>query len=194
MKKKIIVIVSYVVVLLGVVAFAYEEYGTIQAELAPHFKIFVNGTQTTFKDANGKEVVPVVIDGTTYLPVRAVSENADFKVEWDGETNTIWLERPDSQLMVHLQSIAYDSQNNVYIISGKRAKPTGERWQSAANVYEYLEDIDIKLKPTDTVRGLNGEPMVMEALYEFYKLDDTWKFYIGSIYYYADSKGFWIDD
>lgn len=56
-----------------------------------NIKITLNGSQLTPKDANGKVVEPFIVDGTTYLPVRAVSEALGLDVNWDGSTNTVAL-------------------------------------------------------------------------------------------------------
>ena len=54
-------------------------------------KVTLNGKEITPKDANGKVVEPFIIDGTTYLPVRAVASALGLDVNWDGETNTVKL-------------------------------------------------------------------------------------------------------
>lgn len=54
-------------------------------------KITLNGNTVTPKDANGNVVEPFIIDGTTYLPVRAVSNALGLYVEWDGNTKTVML-------------------------------------------------------------------------------------------------------
>ncbi|WP_394970173.1 copper amine oxidase N-terminal domain-containing protein [Candidatus Allofournierella merdipullorum] len=56
-----------------------------------NIKIELDGQQITPTDANGKAVEPFAVDGTTYLPVRAVSEALGVDVEWDGNTNTVLL-------------------------------------------------------------------------------------------------------
>ena len=43
------------------------------------------------KDANGNTVEPFIIDGTTYLPVRAVSNALGLNVGWDDATSTVSL-------------------------------------------------------------------------------------------------------
>lgn len=50
--------------------------------------ITVNGQKIQPKDANGNAVEPFALDGTTYLPVRAVAEALNMNVEWDSGTNT----------------------------------------------------------------------------------------------------------
>lgn len=54
-------------------------------------KIKINGKEIEPKDANGNTVEPFTISGTTYLPVRAVSEALDKKVGWNGETKTVFI-------------------------------------------------------------------------------------------------------
>ncbi|MEA4895788.1 MAG: stalk domain-containing protein [Oscillospiraceae bacterium] len=54
-------------------------------------KITLNGSAVTPKDAAGNVVEPFIIDGTTYLPVRAVANVLGIGVGWDGVTNTVQL-------------------------------------------------------------------------------------------------------
>lgn len=56
-----------------------------------NIKIELNGKQITPTDANGNIVEPFAISGTTYLPVRAVSNALGLQVGWDGTTNTVQL-------------------------------------------------------------------------------------------------------
>lgn len=65
---------------------------TKTAQLAyNNIKITLNGNAVTPKDANGNVVEPFIIDGTTYLPVRAVASALSVNVGWDGNTNTVVL-------------------------------------------------------------------------------------------------------
>lgn len=54
-------------------------------------KIVINGTLIEPKDVNGKVVNPFLIDGTTYVPVRAITEALGKEIAWDGETRTIFI-------------------------------------------------------------------------------------------------------
>lgn len=56
-----------------------------------NIKITLDGKQADPKDANGKTVEPFIIDGTVYLPVRAVSEILGFNVDWDDVNKTVIL-------------------------------------------------------------------------------------------------------
>lgn len=51
-------------------------------------KITLNGGAVTPKDANGNTVEPFIIDGTTYLPLRAISNALGLGVTWDATTKT----------------------------------------------------------------------------------------------------------
>lgn len=53
--------------------------------------LVVNGVQVTPKDANGKVVDPFIVDGTTYLPVRAVASALGEDVGWEGSTRTVYI-------------------------------------------------------------------------------------------------------
>ena len=56
-----------------------------------NIKITLNGEEIEPKDVNGNKVEPFIIDGTTYLPVRAIANALGIEVDWDGETNTVIL-------------------------------------------------------------------------------------------------------
>ncbi len=51
--------------------------------------IYINGTKITPKDGNGKVVEPFTVNGTTYLPVRAICEALGKTVTWDGSTISV---------------------------------------------------------------------------------------------------------
>ena len=56
-----------------------------------NIKIFINGNELYPVDADGNYVEPFIIEGTTYLPVRAISNAFGKNVEWDGETQSIYI-------------------------------------------------------------------------------------------------------
>jgi len=56
-----------------------------------NIKISLNGKQLQPKDADGNYVEPFIINGTTYLPVRAVANALGINVGWDSNTNTVVL-------------------------------------------------------------------------------------------------------
>lgn len=75
---------------------------TISAYLNYGVTIKYNGEEQMLKDAGGNRVYPITYNGTTYLPVRAVSNMLGVNVEWDGATQTVVLgEKPDGTDLIN---------------------------------------------------------------------------------------------
>ena len=60
-------------------------------QLRPDMTILIDGESRTFTDVNGKTVHPLLYNGSTYLPLRAIGGIMGKQVEWDGETKTVKL-------------------------------------------------------------------------------------------------------
>jgi hypothetical protein len=86
-----IIVMAMIVALPGYALAAYQKTATLDYA---GIKITLNGNTITPTDANGSVVEPFAIDGTTYLPVRAVAGALGLGVEWDGQTKTVILSRP----------------------------------------------------------------------------------------------------
>ena len=54
-------------------------------------RIVVDGTEITPCDASGAPVEPFIMDGTTYLPVRAIAGALGLDVSWNGSLNAVVL-------------------------------------------------------------------------------------------------------
>lgn len=78
--------------------FADTLVSTIQAELHKDLTIIVDGEKQAFEDANGATVYPIMYNGTTYLPVRAIGNLMGKNVGWDEATQTITLKAPTYDL------------------------------------------------------------------------------------------------
>jgi len=63
----------------------------INANLNKDIKIYYNNKVQSFTDANGVVVYPISYNGTTYLPVRAISNLFGAAISWDGTTKTVVL-------------------------------------------------------------------------------------------------------
>ena len=57
-------------------------------------KVTMNGEPLVPKDVTGKDVEPFIMEGSTYLPLRAVAEALGLNVEWDATTETAVLTTP----------------------------------------------------------------------------------------------------
>ena len=89
-KKVMVVLIGVVLFLSGGVVFSQSTQRTIQAHY-PGITIYVNDQAIQPKDANGKVVEPFIVDGTTYLPVRAIGNALGCEVDWKPETNSVYL-------------------------------------------------------------------------------------------------------
>jgi hypothetical protein len=78
--------------LFGAAATAFASVGTypLMASFAS-IRIFVDGKQVDPRDAGGASVEPFIINGTTYLPVRAVAEALGMEVSWDNAAKSVYI-------------------------------------------------------------------------------------------------------
>ena len=62
-----------------------------------NIKIYIDGGEVVPKDVNGNVVEPFTMNGTTYLPVRAISNAFEKDVEWDGATQSVYIGKKDQK-------------------------------------------------------------------------------------------------
>lgn len=55
-------------------------------------RVILNQQETVFYDVNGTEVAPILKEGTTYFPLRGVSENLGLAVNWDSQQHAVLIE------------------------------------------------------------------------------------------------------
>ena len=81
-------IIFLVAMMFGAPVLAQNISKTIQVQYRD-IMIYVDGNLIIPKDAEGTVVEPFIYEGTTYLPVRAISEALGKTVEWDGPSNSV---------------------------------------------------------------------------------------------------------
>lgn len=93
MKKRWIITAAGLlcVVNMAVGAAAGSVIQDIRAQLRPDFTIEIDGEVKHFKNAQGESVYPILYDGTTYLPIRAIGEIMDKTVYWYEDAKRIEL-------------------------------------------------------------------------------------------------------
>lgn len=63
-------------------------YNTFTATERPDFNIVMDGELQKLKDGNGNDIHPVIINGSTYLPLKATASLFGKSVSWDSATGT----------------------------------------------------------------------------------------------------------
>lgn len=94
MKKKFLAVLLAVCALCSLALPASASERVLKATYAG-IKITLDGEVVTPMDANGKLVEPFAVDGTTYLPIRAVANALGLGVGWDQATKTVKLNRSE---------------------------------------------------------------------------------------------------
>jgi len=80
-------VISTLVILGGI---AYATTGSEMIEVFyNNIKVYKDNILCDLKDSNGTTVEPFIYNGSTYVPLRAISEALGVKVDWDGDTQTI---------------------------------------------------------------------------------------------------------
>lgn len=83
--KKIACALTAAFMLSGMVAGASYN---VNATLNPDVNVNIDGINRTFYNAQGQEVFPIIYNGSTYLPIRAIGEIMNKNVNWDSTTQT----------------------------------------------------------------------------------------------------------
>jgi hypothetical protein len=94
-------------------------------------KIALNGRILELKDANGNKVTPVVYNGTTYLPVRALANAFGKDVNYDSVANTVNITdkvvvKPEPEPIVTKKEPEKENQISTVSISNKEYITIGQ--------------------------------------------------------------------
>ncbi len=93
MKQKTLLLILAAIIIAG----SAHAVTNITAQLRPDYIIEVDGETQIFYNAQGVVVQPILYEGTTYLPVRAIGELMGKEVHWDGSSRTVSLLQPGTQ-------------------------------------------------------------------------------------------------
>ena len=100
------VLTTVLVLGMAVSALALSNPETIQCFMGG-IKIFIDGQLQVPTDVNGNVVEPIIYNGTTYLPVRALTGMlTDKSVEWDSDTESVYIGlKPGKGEVIQLQDL-----------------------------------------------------------------------------------------
>lgn len=121
----------------------------IEAELRPDFNIIINNKMQTFKNVNGDIVDPILYNGTTYLPIRAIGEAFGKEVSWYEDHNLIVLRDQPKKII--------ESANDLPGAKiGAQAGTLGDLYLSVSDYEEHGSTIDIFSKGADAIDALKN--------------------------------------
>lgn len=129
------------------------------------------GADLELTDATGATVEPILYNGTTYLPVRAVSEAAGLEVDWIAETSTVALNGT---------SVTYLDEMSCLFESSKEE---GSTFNSKSNVLGFDRALYVK-----SLAGYDYDSMGdSEVTSLYYTLDGNYKTFATAIDSHGDN-------
>ena len=63
----------------------------VSVQVRRDFTIVIDGKEQTFRTSSGKVIYPLLYEGSTYLPLRAIGQIMGKAVDWDSDTKTVTL-------------------------------------------------------------------------------------------------------
>lgn len=130
----------------------------ITATLRPDITVKVDGESQTLYDKNGDVVYPLMYNGSTYLPIRAISTLLDQDVVWDSKTQTVSLSDKTDTAPEDLTYSALNKRINKlesrYVSLSDDVKATAKAGTYAENLTIYHAFHDRHLDLTDTLKSL----------------------------------------
>ena len=77
---------------------AYAAMASKNIDVYTGVRIFVDGKELLPIDVDGNDVEAFIYEGTTYVPLRAVSEALDSYVSWNKDTKTVYINSDNSDV------------------------------------------------------------------------------------------------
>jgi hypothetical protein len=137
-----------------------------------NIKLVVDGAGFVPKDVNGGIVEPFIHNGTTYLPVRAVSQALNRVVAWDGETDTVYIDSTDidvthGKAIIWYADLNHDGTDDRIIVE---IPPTSTFMVTPVNINIFNGDSDIMIFETQAHYAHAG----WDGFYLYYENDNAY--------------------
>ena len=113
----------------------------VWVQVRDDFTIVIDGKEQTFKTSAGKNIYPLLYDGSTYLPLRAIGQIMNKEVAWDNATKTVTL-TSDGYTVTDADSFAGNGKDTVTDADSFDSTTTGIGMERAKEI--ALEDAGLK--------------------------------------------------
>lgn len=175
------------------------EQSTITVYSKPDVKIMFDFEIQAFEDANKRVVYPIIYNGSTYLPVRAVSKLMGASIEWNSKTQTIGITKeiiiPEikSEATIALtelfnQGVELYNQSTAKISTLKGTNDPlvlGKLAKEVSQDYKMTQENGNAIKAMDKSNYTDSEKAAHEKLQAFLELAEYYTLVLENISYMA---------
>lgn len=178
-----------------------EKLSTVIAYVKPNLTVMFDFEVQHFLDAKGESLYPIIYNGSTYLPLKAVSLLMGEPVEWDNDTKTIKIGDNTSQVkkeetratVLQLKQEfetaieTYDQATSKIINIKKTKEPEAlNLLLNSINEDVVLSADQLKeIKEMDTKNYTKEELAAHQALYDFVEMSQYYLLVLENIAYMA---------
>ncbi len=129
-----------------------------------NIKIYFNSEEIEFKNANGAVVKPFIDNGTTYVPLRGLSETLGCQVEWDSKNFIVYIwdkeVPPGGTPLNNMKPLEVDGIDFYDELEGERLELNGAQYSNAMAAFwsgqSVVFDINGKYEYVTFVAGSTG--------------------------------------
>lgn len=129
MKKKVAALTLMLAIALSTTAMA----GTLSKKTIDVYtgvEIYVDGVAMQPTDSEGKPVETFIYNGTTYVPLRAVSQSLNYAVNWDGANRRVYIGEMPGQKQ-YLNDVCPPYQTSYYYSEPTTVTMAGNKYAHA---------------------------------------------------------------
>lgn len=125
-----------------------EKGGVIKIYIRPDINIMYDFEIKTFTDKDGNAVYPVIYEGSTYLPLRAVSQLMEREIQWDNNTSTIIIEKPEEEKIQESDKQQEEKEKTEQQKTAENSKLLISEFDKAVELYDSATDKILSIQKT----------------------------------------------